>query len=175
MFAYCQNNPAGYVDSFGLRPVSVLERFGDTSIPTPPPKRKKEKANSNESSTKSKTVMDKWQEKGVTYKSNGAGKGGKIENSYLIKEYEDIYEYSEYLVNESEYRDDFTGSVEGVVFEWDIHNIIYYYGPPQWEDNARDVDFGRTIFSDSHKGLNMVMWLGFYLNYPEQYYSDLFC
>ena len=170
MFAYCINNPVSCADSLGLRPVSILERFGDVSIPAPP-----KKVKNKESSTQNKNVMDKWQEKGVTYKSNGTGKGGKIENSYLIKEYKDIYEYSEYLVNESEYRGDFTGSVEGVVFEWDIHNVIYYYGPSQWEDNAKDVDFGRTIFSDSHKGLNMVMWFGFYLTYPEQYYSDLFC
>ena len=119
-------------------------------------------------------VMDRWEDKGVTYKSNGAGNGGRIENSYLIKEYADIYEYSDYLLNKSEYQADFSGSVEGVVFEWDVHNKIYYYGPSKWENNAKDVDLGRSIFSDSHEGLNIVMWFSFFLTYPEQYYADLF-
>lgn len=81
---------------------------------------------------------------------------------------------SDYLLNKSEYQADFSGSVEGVVFEWDVHNKIYYYGPSKWENNAKDVDLGRSIFSDSHEGLNIVMWFSFFLTYPEQYYADLF-
>ena len=38
MFAYCNNNPVNSSDSLGSRPVSILERFGDTSIPVPPKK-----------------------------------------------------------------------------------------------------------------------------------------
>lgn len=36
MFAYCNNNPVNSSDSLGLRPVSILERFGDNTIPVPP-------------------------------------------------------------------------------------------------------------------------------------------
>ena len=35
MFIYCGNNPTNYSDSLGLRPVSILERDGDKSIPVP--------------------------------------------------------------------------------------------------------------------------------------------
>ena len=163
MFAYCLNTPVMTYDASGTRCVSTVSSVDDATI-----------INRCEPTELENNVMDKWLKKGVKYKSNGAGKGGRIENSYLITKHQDLYEYSDYLVNKSEYRHDFNGSVEGIVFEWDVHNIIYYFGPAQWEDNARDVDFGRTIFSDSHRGMNMVMWLGFYLTYPEQYYSDLF-
>lgn len=36
MFAYCNNNASNCSDSFGMRPVSILERFGDIAIPAPP-------------------------------------------------------------------------------------------------------------------------------------------
>lgn len=38
MFAYCNDNPVNSSDSLGLRPVSILERFGDASIPISPSK-----------------------------------------------------------------------------------------------------------------------------------------
>ena len=36
MFVYCNNNASNCSDSLGTRPVSILERFGDTSIPVSP-------------------------------------------------------------------------------------------------------------------------------------------
>ena len=41
MFAYCLNSPVMRSDSQGTRPVSILERFGDKSIPVPNQKRAK--------------------------------------------------------------------------------------------------------------------------------------
>ena len=43
MFAYCNNNPISSTDSKGSRPVSILERFGNTQIPTPPKKQVEKK------------------------------------------------------------------------------------------------------------------------------------
>lgn len=48
MFAYCNNNPVNSLDSFGSRPFSILERFGDKSISIFPKKdRKLSKQNNN--------------------------------------------------------------------------------------------------------------------------------
>ena len=35
MFTYCNNNPISYSDSYGSRPVSILERFRDVPISAP--------------------------------------------------------------------------------------------------------------------------------------------
>lgn len=44
MFSYCNNSPISCSDSHGARPVSILERFGDTAIPIPPKKTRKNDA-----------------------------------------------------------------------------------------------------------------------------------
>ena len=45
MFAYCNNNPVSCADSYGSKPFSVLERFGDTPMPDPPKKERSKKNN----------------------------------------------------------------------------------------------------------------------------------
>ena len=45
MFAYCNNNPAIFSDSQGLRPVSTLECFDDIPIPAPPKEQKPAECN----------------------------------------------------------------------------------------------------------------------------------
>lgn len=126
-----------------------------------------------------KNIMEEWAEKGVIYVSaDGDHTGGRIENSYLITDPQEMRKYATYLLNESEYKDDFVGSVEGVLFEWDVHNMIYYGDPFfsffgfDWKENARSVDLGGTIYSDPHPWLNVVMWRLYENAFPLQAAED---
>jgi len=158
MFAYCGNNPVNCIDPIGTYKIPMLQNvLHDCSKPI----------------IYKENIMEKWAKEGVIYESNGSGKGGKIINSYKITDFAELYSYAYYLVMKSEYSDDFLGSVEGVVFEWEVHNFIYYFGPEVWNDNATDVEFGATIFDDPHEGLNFIMWEAFRWLCPIQHFLDL--
>ena len=76
--------------------------------------------------------------------------------------------YARYLKKTT---DDFSGSVEAMVFEWWIHNLIFYVVEENssWYKKAKDVDLGRTIYNDRHdlmgvEGLaSKAMWILFSL------------
>ena len=125
-------------------------------------------------------IMEKWEAHGVKYISaDGDYTGGKIVNSYKITDPNEMREYATYLLYESEYQNDFLGSVDGVLFEWDVHNMIYYGDPFfsflgfQWKDPAASVDLGATIYSDPHPGLNVIMWYLYETAYPIQAQADM--
>ena len=96
--------------------------------------------------------------------------GGKVTNSYMLTSWSDIYEYSCDI--KQQYPDQFKGSAEGMAVEWAVHTVACYI-PFLDLDRAKDVDFGYTIFYDSHTGMNLAMWGVYYVLSPEQYHADL--
>ena len=157
MFAYCLNNPIKYIDSSGNR--ACLPEDFDCGSP------------------KEDNIMDKWEKEGVVYISYGKNKGGQIKNSNKITDGKEMTEYATYLVTHSPYKDDISGSVEGVVFEWEVHNWAFLFfdaiGNAARTESARSVDFGNTIFDDYHLGFTQIMWAGYFLGDPVQYHADL--
>ena len=106
----------------------------------------------------------------VSFDPNADGNGGTVNNSFLITSWSDIYEYSSNL--KKEYPENFKGSVEGMAWEWKVHNIACYV-PFLELEKAQHVDFGKTIFDDPHPGMNYLMWATYHLLFPDQFQADL--
>ena len=121
--------------------------------------------------------LEEWEAKGVVYQSNGPGKGGKIVNSYLIRNERDITLYILAIMRDPRYKDDIIGTVEGVCFEWLVHNAMYdFAGLTQDESRklqAKDLDFGGTIYDDSHGLESGIMWGLYMWLMPDQAAQDM--
>ena len=166
MFAYCGNNPVCNIDASGMR------YCAGTTV-------------SNESEEErgiscrwqkyikieDPTILDKWEVSGVRFVPNKSGDGGKLLNSYLITDKNEMTSYAMYLMNESRYSSFLSGSVEGFVFEWDFHNkahsVFKILNNETRVTQAKDLDVGRTIYADSHGQLSTAMFYAFELCYPE--------
>ena len=173
MFAYCGNNPVCNTDSSGMR------YCAGTTV-------------ANESSTErgiscrwqkyieldNPTILDKWKVCGVEFVPDSSGNGGQIINSYLIHNSYDMTAYAMYLMNASKYSTYFSGSIEGFVFEWDVHNIAYQYydliGDHENAIKAKSLDVGSTIYADNHGFFTYAMLRTFEILYPNQAQQDLF-
>lgn len=163
MFAYCGNNPVCFSDPSGHILVGIL---GEASgwLHTKDQMTYDEKL----------AVVTKYEELGVEYIPSPSGNGGQILNSHLIKDGREMTLYSLYLIQNT---DDFSGSVEGMVFEWWLHNVIcdVFQNRPNssYYISAKDVDLGRTIYDDRHC-VSKIMWAAYSILYPEQAKSDLY-
>lgn len=160
LFAYCCNNPIIYIDGNGY----ARTHFEALSY-------------DDQTSTNS---LKQWEAVGVEYKSNGPGKGGQIVNSYLIRGGEDITAYVLGIMQHPLYQDDIGGTLEGVYFEWIIHNALYDVGAflqiESIKKKAADLDFGNTIYNDEHGPFNIasaIMWGLYYIAFPDQAQKDL--
>ena len=162
MYAYCGNNPVVNFDPNGHKMYSALEQncYG--------------KVDSN-------CLQAKLAAQGVTYVSYGDGNGGRINNSYKVTNKTAMEEFCQYLKTST---NDFSGSVEGMVVEWQLHNALYQYfdkfDPENpWHESARSVDLGRTIYDDSHDLWGMsnfasaAMWSIYSVMYPVEANNDL--
>ncbi|MBQ2735790.1 MAG: RHS repeat-associated core domain-containing protein, partial [Clostridia bacterium] len=191
MYAYCGNNPVMYLDLSGTRycaagsvkaetaaerkvscehTKNALVESSQTDYPTINPNQP------NNTTEADMTPMEKWKKEGVEFKPNTNGEGGKLINSYKITDYFEMYEYASYLMNESEYAGNFEGSVVGFVYEWEVHNIAYdfytFIGDYESVARAKDLDVGRTIFSDNHIPLGSIMQASYWLIQPSYAMSD---
>ena len=154
MYVYCNNNPVAFVDSEGLAPWPTTVIIFDGA---------------------SRDYLKEGEDIGVVFVPDESGKGGKIKNSYRITDIDEMTEYADYLVNSSTYKDCFEGSVEGVVFEWWLHNMVFSFTDEgnSWHDKARDVDIGSTIYDDAGHGMFGFIMITFYeIAWPEQSASD---
>ena len=103
----------------------------------------------------------------------------QINNSYKILTPWMQFGYGIYLnhINEDT-KDVIKGSTVGFQFEWNLHNIAFFaslpFGETSFKEQAKSVNVGNTIFSDSHKILStgmratyltrgLVVWLIDYL------------
>ena len=77
---------------------------------------------------------------------------------------------------ESEYASYFSGSIEGFVFEWDVHNIAYQFYTKKGDianaDKAKHLNVGRTIYDDNHGTFTYVMLRAYEMLYPIQAQED---
>ena len=165
MYAYCGNNPVNNADYSGNR-YCAATTVKDESIDD-----RKAALQFQKRIAQSKASTR------VEFVPNKDGNGGRIENSYLITNPKEITEYAIYLMQESEYSSYFIGSLEGFVFEWEVHNMAYYYysqiGDLENAERAMHVDVGRTIYEDiDHGFFGYAMLRAFEMLYPEQAQKD---
>ena len=165
MFSYCNNCPAMFIDSSGYARVHV-EAICYDGRPG--------------SSGKEESPIKEWEDEGVKYKSNGPGKGGRIVKSHLIRDSKEICAYILEIMQHPVYQDDIGGTLEGVYFEWIIHNGLYDIGvlikSEQMMAKAADLDFGNTIYDDKHGPYNIgsaIMWGMYQIAFPSQAQQDL--
>ena len=154
MYAYCNNGPVIFVDSAGMAPWPITVVINDGA---------------------SRDYLKDAEDIGVTFKPSESGKGGRIENSYRITDKDEMTAYADYLVNSSSYKDYFDGSVEGVVFEWWLHNLIFSFTDESntWHERAKSVDIGSTLYDDTGHGMySLVMILLYEMSWPEQAARD---
>ena len=81
------------------------------------------------------------------------------------------------IMRDPRYKDDISGTFEGVYYEWIVHNALYDFGAllnsESIKKKAADLDFGGTIYDDDHGIGSGLMW-GFYMMVlPEQAQQDL--
>ena len=173
MFAYCGNNPVCNVDYSGDRYCEATTVSSESC---------EERGISCRWQTYIKienpTPLDKAKLIGVKFVPDSFGNGGKIVNSYKISDGFKMTEYAMYLMYESAYSSYFSGSVEGFVFEWDVHNVAYRVyndlGNVTKANSAKDLDVGRTIYADNHGFMTYAMLRLYELMYPAQARKDLF-
>ena len=160
MFAYCGNNPVNFHDPTGLCQHTFSIYFkvdcGQEDCPT---------------SSAYISIDKRLQQRGVTYTPNPSGDGGRINNSCEVTDPIEMTEFASYLKNNT---DDFSGSVEAIIYEWELHNYLYTITEEDdpWHDRAKDVDLGRTIYDDNHGIFSKLMWAGFELLFPKQAADD---
>ena len=154
LFAYCSNNPTGSIDpgghfalSFALvlkvvlivaagmataATVHDIVQIGRETVDVP------------EENISSKDKGDKTDDV-------------KINNSYRIFTPWVQYGYCFWLnhINKNT-KDVIDGTSIGMTFEWSLHNVAYVgsslIGDQATADSAKDVNLGKTIFSDNHGG-----------------------
>ena len=122
------------------------------------------------------SILTKQQKSGVMFLPNTSGNGGHITNSYKITDEKTIREYADYLMNQSCLSGCFAGSVEGFVFEWQVHNVAYWaystIGNTEKAKSAKHLDIGKTIYADNHGKMSGLMFLGFRILYPNLAITD---
>lgn len=160
MFAYCLNNPVVLADPSGTCANTFSIYF-------------KVDCGKNNCKTSSAylPIEKRLEQKGVSYEPSSSGNGGRIINSYKVT---DPTEQTEFAIYLKTHTDNFSGSIEGILYEWAIHNLLFEVtkeGDP-WHDRAKDVDLGRTIYDDNHGVFSKIMWIGFEILYPQQAIDD---
>ena len=152
MFVYCGNNPTSRIDASGeLWGIVVGVVCGIIA-----------------------TINDIYQlarndEKKVTATKTAEGKSVQVSNSIMIITPWVKMGYSIYLNYFSEYKDYFTGSSTGMVFEWVVHNVGFHgfsiiektklvfnqdtTTVTKHKESCRNVDLGPTIYHDSGTGM----------------------
>ena len=144
MFSYCNNNPIMHSDPTG-------EFFIDWDLL---PNQQAGEAWGEWILAKIDEDKEDIESGKVTYKSNGPGKGARIENSHEIKTLWVMYEFVE-----ENRGDDIVGSTTGVVFEWVFHNAAYTIGKTlginRIADPAKNLDVGKTIYDDTRKAFSL--------------------
>ena len=160
MFAYCNNNPLVYRDSSGNRPeLTFGNPIGEFGYMIG--RWLYEWLNEETEEDKARIADGT-----VSYSSNGQGNGARINNSYKIRTPWVMYQYV--AANRC---DDIAGTTTGAVVEWAFHNIAYDIGTALELESislpAKDVDVGKTIYSDrrSDFSMQMIMSLGMQLVY----------
>ena len=140
--------------------------------------------------TQEKTEEEMWAERGISFIPNSAG-GGKIVNSSTITDPSEMNEYLDYLFNRSPYSDQFSGSISAAAYEWELHNKVYWATNMiieisnvfrvkasakvyQYNESAKDVDLGRTIFDDSHGIGSIIMQITYTFAHPLDALHDFF-
>ena len=166
MFSYCQNNPVMFCDNLGNRP--VLNTGKEETL--------EEYEYSIEQMQKDPVTF--WKKKGVTIElvTEGGETTVKINNSYLITNHSDLVKYVKYVMRKSEYKDFFIGTVDGFVYEWEVHNLAYelstFFGAEKYINQARSVNVGPTIYDDRHGIATDIMTSTYKLLYPASAKQD---
>lgn len=156
MFSYCNNNPVNNVDLFGTFPVSydpVVQAAIDFTISYVERLKEIEKA--------------KQDSDGIYATQNSNGEI-KIHNSFTETNWQEMYNYSKYLVEESEFAPYFSGSAEDVFVEWLVHNAFAYIPVFEFE-KAKDTDVGSNIFADRRPALRAILAVTYYQLFPVQF------
>jgi len=151
MFAYCGNAPVNHKDVTGKTAMVIIDvvvRLIKDIY---------------------QLVRDDDQRVSVTKEQNNGETNIRINNSASIVTPTVQYVYSVYLNHFSEYKDDINGSTAGMMFEWEVHNAVYYalqaaknVGIDRSDliKRAESVDLGPTIYHDKHGDAGSVMkWL----------------
>ena len=160
MFAYCNSNPVNFCDPTGLCKNTFCIYL---------------KADCGQDNCKTSSaylpIEERLKQRGVVYESHPSGNGGKIINSCNVADPKEMTEFAIYLKKNT---DDFSGSIEGMLYEWELHNLIYWATQEgdAWHDKAQHVDLGRTIYDDNHGLFSVIMWASFELLFPEQAEED---
>ena len=155
MFAYCNNIPVTNKDFSGRAPwpCTVIIEDGPGL-----------------------NYMKEFEDIGVIYIPDDSGNGGEIKNSHCVTDVTEMTKYATYLANKSQHKDTVSGSVEGIVFAWWIHNVTYSigseHGLESMVNQSRDVNIGRTIYHDNHSGFSRIMWALYRIAWSEQAKSD---
>ena len=149
MFAYCENNPVNRLDRGGSIWINPVVTFALITI------------------------------RDIYYISSGfvsptLSEDGnvRIENSYSIINPVVKLGYAIYLNHFSECKEAIAGTSIGVFYEWELHNIAYRVLNPvailtgsekikSYVISAKNVDLGRTIYSDAHGKMSKIMQVSY--------------
>ncbi len=139
LYAYCGNNPVMNIDPDGCFILSTICFFIVCMVVI---------------DTTANDIRKIVNEE-VTATVSDDGESVIINNSYKIVTPWVQFGYSFYLNHiNPETKDVIKGSSIGVQYEWFLHNAAYYVGIER--AHTQSVDVGASIFSDSHKGNDMV-------------------
>lgn len=149
MFAYCGNNPTCRLDMSGEIWVVIVATANDIN------------------------QLLREDDKKITLTMTSKNESIQISNSTNIVTPWVQLGYSVYLNHFSEYKDYFTGSSVGMMFEWTVHNVGYYAFSvgtavgnfanietkrmDLWKNSCSDVDLGPTIYHDTGSGARGLM------------------
>ena len=127
------------------------------------------------------------QKEQLTYESNVENQGGSIDNSSSVKNRQVMREY----INENR-GNEVSGTTTGVIHEWEIHNAANAVGNAlirigtalniercvekgkEFTGKADPLDFGNTIFDDSHGFYSYAMWGTYAFAHPISFGYDLY-
>ena len=162
MFAYCGNNPVNRIDPNGHAWKDIKNWFSNTWNTVKETALKVVETGRNFIGKINNYVNSFTQE--LSYKSNGAKKGAKIVDSYTLNDPVLMHKY----IDENR-GDNITGSTNGVVVEWVIHNVAYRTGQffkvvnledigEEFMSKGKTLDIGSTIYDDNHGFLSGMMW-----------------
>ena len=160
--AYCGNNPVNRIDPNGHAWKDIKNWFSNTWNTVKETALKVVETGRNFIGKINNYVNSFTQE--LSYKSSGPKKGAIIVDSYTLNDPVLMHKY----INENR-GDNITGSTNGVVFEWVIHNVAYRTGQfikvvgledigEEFMSRGRTLDIGSTIYDDNHGFLSGMMW-----------------
>ena len=148
MFAYCNNNPYNMKDDSGVAPWPTTVVICDGGCDYKPNPFDETDPAYGGNRYDGKDTYYEMTDKGVRLEQDTSG-GGVVYNSYMITDRKSIQEMSEVYLAENPGMYD--GQIEGFVYEWQIHSILYYgllYTGSDLVYNAEHYDFGDTVFDD---------------------------